>query len=86
MLVYVCHGCFDYFLGDKIMADIINISKKSAPPFYEIEFKDMDHTLTWLLETAEQYECREAMLYLEAARKCIKDKLRALSLVQKNPL
>ncbi len=38
---------------------------------HEIEFIEMDNTLDWLLDTAEQYECIEALSPLEDARDII---------------
>ncbi|MFH1158620.1 MAG: hypothetical protein V1721_07045 [Pseudomonadota bacterium] len=53
-------------------------SKKNTAVCYEVEFADMDHTLVWLLETAEKYHCAEAIRHLEAARKLIIQKKSAL--------
>lgn len=41
---------------------------------YEVEFVDMEHTLEWLLETAEKYNCDEAVKHLKMAEKLIKQK------------
>ncbi len=35
---------------------------------HEVEFRDMDHTLEWLLETAESYGCKEAVEHLQKAK------------------
>lgn len=52
--------------------------KKNTIVCYEVEFADMDHTLIWLLETAEKYNCTEAIQHLEAARKLITQKKSSL--------
>ncbi len=38
---------------------------------HELEFVDMDNTLDWLLETAETYNCTDALSLLENARHAI---------------
>ena len=38
---------------------------------HEVEFQDMDHTLEWLLETAQHYQCREAIPLLKEVRALI---------------
>ena len=45
---------------------------------YEVEFVDMDHTLVFLLETAEKYEFTHAITYLEITREIIAEKRRVL--------
>lgn len=48
-------------------------AKKTAKtrPNFEVEFVDMNHTLTWLLETAEHYRCKDAIFHLQEAQKLI---------------
>jgi hypothetical protein len=36
--------------------------------YSEVEFKDMDHTLEWLLKIADKYHCDEAVKLLKEVR------------------
>ena len=63
---------------EKPMKTKETIIKKNTIVCYEVEFADMDHTLIWLLETAEKYNCTKAIQHLNTARKLITQKKTSL--------
>ncbi len=53
------------------MKDFQAIVNGQAIICHELEFVDMDNTLDWLLETAETYNCTDALSLLENAKHVI---------------
>ncbi len=40
----------------------------TAIMYSEVEFDDMEHTLDWLLETAQKYHCETAISHIQTAK------------------